>query len=362
MKIAVVVPTYNERENISPLLARVFGQQTKTRHDLHVLVVDDDSPDRTADVVRDLQRTESRLHLLTGRKEGLGRAYVRGMAYALDTLQADAVVQMDGDLSHDPDDLPRLFAEIDAGQTFVIGSRYVAGGSIPDNWGAIRRANSAYGNVMARYVAGMAQVHDCTAGFRCIRATVLRRIGVESIRANGYCFQIELLHRALKQGARVKEVPVHFVDRVKGSSKLGLSDVLEFLATVWRLRLGNAATFAAFCLVGLTGVAVNLGILWLLLRAGLNRYVASPIAVQASIVTNFLLNNAWTFRRRSQRSTSVTALRFNVVSLVALSVSYSVFVGLSLTTSLSSLVAQAIGIVPATLVNYFLNVYWTWKA
>jgi len=371
MKIVVVVPTYNERENIQRLIPRIGEQRGLLDQQLELLVVDDNSPDGTADAVRELQRGRPWLHLITGQKEGLGRAYIRGMSHALDVLGADAVMEMDADFSHQPADLPRLIAGLDAGYDFIIGSRYVPGGSIPASWGPWRRANSRYGNVAARVIAGMREVRDCTAGFRCIRAEVLRRIGLETIRANGYCFQVELLHKCLRSGARIQEVPVDFVDRTVGDSKLGLSDIVEFLVAVWRIRLGDSAVFMKFCAVGASGVVVNLGALALLTsQLAISEYLASPMAIQLSIMTNFLLNNAWTFRGRGAASQGIRALRFNLVSVLALAVSYGVFLAVLALTPLREtfgdfrgpLIAQAVGIIPATLVNYLLNTYWTWKS
>jgi dolichol-phosphate mannosyltransferase len=213
---------------------------------------------------------------------------------------------------------------------------------------------------MARFVAGMYAIRDCTAGYRCIRASIIKKINIKNIHSNGYCFQIEILHKAIRNGARVKEIPVHFVDRKVGKSKLGLSDILEFLVAVWKIRLNDSATFIKFCIVGLTGVGVNLGLLALLLAFDINKYVASPVAIQSSIVTNFFFNNSWTFRKRGLISAAVKAVRFNLVALLALGFSYGVFVLLSIFTTLHPLLAQAVGIVPAVFINYFLNLYWTW--
>jgi dolichol-phosphate mannosyltransferase len=356
MTLVIVLPTYNERENVRTLIPGIQAQRARTSHDLHILVVDDNSPDGTADVVRELQAHDPSLHLITGRKEGLGRAYVRGMTHAISQLGADGVIQMDADHSHNPEDLPRLIHEMDQGYDFVIGSRYVTGGSIPATWSAMRRANSRYGNIVARWVAGMRSVNDCTAGFRCIRADVLAAVRIEDIRANGYCFMIEILHKALGAGARVKEIPVHFVDRTSGTSKLGLSDIAEFLMAVWKLRLGSAATFAAFCVVGLIGIGVNLSVLAALLRLGVGAYAASPLAVLVSIVTNVGLYNAITALSRGQSFRSVR--RFDWVSLLHLPVICGTFVILMLSTDLQPLAAQAIGIVPAVFLSYLLSVYW----
>jgi dolichol-phosphate mannosyltransferase len=364
MKVIVIVPTYNERDNVAPLVQALERQFAGMRHDMHILVVDDSSPDGTADVVRELQPTRPRLHLLSGNRTGLGAAYVRGMHHALDELDADAVFQMDADFSHLPEDLPRLMANIDHGADFVIGSRYVPGGTVPRAWGWHRRAVSLGGNIIARYVAGTYRVRDCTAGFRAIRASLLRAIDLGGLRVQGYAFQVALLHAAVLHGAKVVEVPVDFVDRRYGESKLGFRDIVEFVLNAGWIRFQSSRTFLKFAAVGASGVVVNLGVFTLLLAAGMNKFVASPLAIEVSIVANFLLNNYWTFRGRATRDrVRIKGLKFNAVSLAALAISYGTFVLLSLLfPTTAPQVHQLIGIVPATAVNYFLNSYWTFRA
>ena len=260
-------------------------------------------------------------------------------------------------------DVPRLMTNIDHGADFVIGSRYVPGGTIPKEWGWVRQANSLFGNVVARYVAGIYRIRDCTAGFRAIRASVLRNIDLQGLRVLGYAFQVALLHAAVVQGAKVVEVPVDFIDRTHGDSKLGLRDIIEFITNAWWIRFQASKTFIKFAIVGASGVVVNLGVFSLLLAMGMNKYLASPIAIEASIVSNFLFNNYWTFRwRKTKDRARIRGLKFNAVSLVALVISYSTFVVLSkLFPNVAPQVHQLIGIVPATLVNYFLNSYWTFR-
>ena len=324
MKVVIIVPTYNERENIGRLIEALEGQFATIRHDMHILVVDDTSPDGTAEVVRRMMSTHVNLHLLTGRKEGLGAAYIRGMDHALRDLGADAVFEMDADFSHKPEDVPRLLAALDDGADFVIGSRYVQGGSIPAEWGTVRRMNSRYGNLVARYVAGIYRVRDCTAGFRAIRGSLLRRINLQNLRVQGYAFQVALLHEAVIRSAVIREVPVSFIDRTMGESKLGLKDIVEFLFNAWWIRVRSASTFIKFLFVGATGVIVNLGLFTMLLKMGVNKYLASPVAIQVSIFSNFLLNNYWTFRwRNTADSIQVRGVKFNLVSLAALAISYA---------------------------------------
>jgi dolichol-phosphate mannosyltransferase len=361
--LVIVLPTYNERENIQALIPALLEELRRVPYVSHILVVDDNSPDGTADAVRALMRESPSLHLLSGAKRGLGAAYVRGMRHALTALSADVVVQMDADFSHDPADVPRLLHALAQPADFVIGSRYVRGGSIPSNWGWHRKANSSVGNLIARYLAGLYGVRDCTAGFRAIRASILRQIELHTLRVKGYAFQVALLHRAARLGARVVEIPVHFIDRKMGESKLGLSDIIEFIINAWWIRLWSARTFIKFCIVGASGVAVNLSAFSALLAWGANPYIASPVAVELSVLSNFLLNNAWTFRyRRKAEHIGIRGLKFNVVSLLSLAVTFGVFVILSkLLPQLPLRIDQLVAIAPATAINYFLNSYWTFQ-
>jgi dolichol-phosphate mannosyltransferase len=363
MRIVIIIPTFNERGNIGRLIDRLQVVFRSLKHEMLILVVEDNSPDGTGDVVREHQRHSPNVHILSGQKHGLGAAYIRGMQHALEILHADAVFEMDADFSHDPADVPRLVAALEQGADFVIGSRYVSGGSIPAEWGLHRRLNSRFGNIVARHVAGLYRVHDCTAGFRAIKADVLRRMQMQSFRVQGYAFQIALLHAAMAGGARVVELPVKFVDRTIGESKLGVKDIVEFFRSAAWIRFQSSKTFIKFCITGASGVLVNLAIFTALLAAGVNKFVASPIAIQASIITNFLVNNYWTFRSRNLSGpVHARGLRFNVVSFFSLAISYLTFVVLSRTfPAVAPQVHQLVGIIPATLVNYFLNSYWTFR-
>ena len=362
-KIGVIIPTYNERENIGLLINALQREFEKLPHEMHILVVDDNSPDGTSNIVQSVAKKYPNIHLITGEKQGLGAAYIRGMQHAINALSADVVMEMDADFSHKPEDVPRLISEIDNGADFVIGSRYVPGGHIPDDWSFLRKMNSKWGNIFARYIAGLHRIRDCTAGFRAISASIIKKIALRNLRVQGYAFQIALLHQAMVSGATVQEVPVEFVDRTRGKTKLGLSDIIEFIINVWWIRLNSSKTFIKFAIVGISGVFVNLGVFTVLIDVGMNKFLASPIAIELSIISNFLFNNFWTFSGRNNRDKFyLKGLKFNVVSIISLIVSYSTFIVLSLLfPHTMPQVHQAIGIIPATLVNYFLNSYWTFK-
>ncbi len=200
-----------------------------------LLVVDDNSPDKTADIVRNFMKTDERIHLLTGNKMGLGAAYIRGMKYAIEKLAAEVVVETDADFSHDPGDISRLISEIEKGATFVIGSRYIEGGKIK-NWSFFRHWLSGLGNIVVRKALGLQEVQDCTAGFRAIKTDLIKKVNLDSIKANGYAFQVWLLYSACKVGAKIKEVPVEFVDRQVGKTKLGFWDIIEGIIILFKLR------------------------------------------------------------------------------------------------------------------------------
>ena len=240
-RVCFVIPTYNEAENITLLLGRL----TYLYPDANTLflVVDDESPDGTGALVRQFAGGDPRVYLLEGRKRGLGAAYVRGITHATDSLGADVVVQMDADFSHDPEDAGRLLARVATDADVAIGSRYVAGGAVDESWGFRRRQLSLWGNRMARWIAGLKGVRDCTAGFKAIRASAPRAARVEEISVLGYAFQVALLHRLLHSGARVVEEPIYFRDRQRGVTKLGLDSMLEFMYHISWLRLTSHRTF-----------------------------------------------------------------------------------------------------------------------
>jgi dolichol-phosphate mannosyltransferase len=231
VRAVICLPTYNERENLEPML-RALGQALGP--DDRVLVIDDNSPDGTGELADRLAAELGGIEVLhRARKEGLGPAYLAGFRRAL-ALGAELVVEIDCDFSHDPGDVPRLLAAA-ADADLVLGSRYVAGGSV-ENWGAVRRAISAGGSIYARLLLGV-PVRDLTGGFKCFRRRVLETIDLDAIHSKGYAFQIELTYRALRRGFRVQEVPIRFVDREVGGSKMSRAIVLEAIWKVPLLRL-----------------------------------------------------------------------------------------------------------------------------
>ncbi|MEV7194433.1 polyprenol monophosphomannose synthase [Streptomyces sp. NPDC093510] len=256
-KVVVVVPTYEERENLPLLIGLLKGLDLPN---LHVLVVDDNSPDGTGDVADEIAAESAGTVTVLHRteKDGLGRAYVAGMTRAL-AEGADVVVQMDADLSHPARALPLMVRTLlageeglggdaglavdeglagDAGPAVVLGSRYVAGGALATEWAWHRRALSAWANFYVNAVLRLG-VRDATAGFKAWRATALQAIDLPSVRSNGYSFQVEMNYRAIRRGLRIVEVPITFEERANGESKLSLRVQAESALTPWRLRFGR---------------------------------------------------------------------------------------------------------------------------
>lgn len=229
-----VIPTYQESANVETVLRRVRGAAP----DIDVLVIDDNSPDGTADIAEAVGRELGRIMVLRRpAKAGLGAAYRAGFGYAI-AHRYDVLVQMDADLSHDPDALPRLLREVERGADLAIGSRYVPGGTTV-NWPARRRLLSHWGNRYVRRMLRLA-VADATSGYRAFRTRVLRAVHYESTRATGYGFQIELAYRVARSGGRIAEVPIVFNDRTRGKSKMSARITGEALALVtwWAIRDG----------------------------------------------------------------------------------------------------------------------------
>jgi dolichol-phosphate mannosyltransferase len=237
VRVAICLPTYNERENLEPLVRALQAVIAEHELDAHLLVVDDNSPDGTGELADALARTVPSLSVLhRPAKEGLGPAYVAGFLAALAT-EADLVITMDCDFSHDPVDVPRLLAAAEEADV-AVGSRYVSGGGVR-NWGVLRRSISRGGCLYAQIILGVA-VRDLTGGFKCYRRRVLEEIRLERISSKGYAFQIETTYRALRAGFRVAEVPIVFTDRETGRSKMSRGIVLEAIARVPALRLRAA--------------------------------------------------------------------------------------------------------------------------
>ncbi len=232
MKAFVVIPTYNEKENVNPLTSAVLAEHA----DLQILFVDDNSPDGTGDLIDDLVANNNRVHVLhRSGKLGLGSAYRDGFRTAL-AMGADYVMEMDADFSHDPGTLP-LFLSTIKDNDLVIGSRYLNGVSVV-NWPIRRLILSYFASVYTRWVTGL-QVRDCTSGFKCFRRSTIEAIDLSRVTSDGYSFQIEMNYLCMEKGFRIAEIPIIFIDRHSGSSKMSGSIVREAVLMVWKLRINT---------------------------------------------------------------------------------------------------------------------------
>lgn len=230
-KALVIVPTYNEKENIRALVAAVLLQDAR----IEMLIVDDNSPDGTGDIVAGIAASEPRVHLLRRPgKLGLGTAYRDGFGWALENPDYEYIFEMDADFSHDPAHLPK-FLEAAQGADFVLGSRYLDGNVTVVDWPMRRLLLSYFANVYARWVTGL-ELWDATGGFKCFHRRVLAAIELSDVRSNGYAFQIEMSFRAIRKGFKPVEIAITFTDRTHGTSKMHKGIVREAIWMVWRLR------------------------------------------------------------------------------------------------------------------------------
>lgn len=229
MKAIVVIPTYNESDNIESIIRKIH----EVKSDMSILVVDDNSPDGTAEIVEKMMAESSLIHLLKRPgKMGLGTAYCEGFQYCIDQ-GFEAIMEMDADFSHNPEDIPRFLEEIKT-HDLVIGSRYISGVNVV-NWPLHRLILSYGASIYARVITRL-PIRDTTGGFKCFRADFLKKIDLKSIKTNGYGFQIEMNYRMWKLGARIKEISIIFIDRRSGVSKMNRKIIYEAIFLVWRLR------------------------------------------------------------------------------------------------------------------------------
>lgn len=331
MKIVIIIPTYNERENIGLCIEGLQKEFAEIPHEKHILVVDGNSPDGTAKVVRALSQKYPNVHLLLEKeKGGLGAAYIFGMQYAIKNIGAEVVLEMDADLQHNPADVKRLLKRIDEGFDVAVGSRYIKGGAIPKNWGLHRKLTSILGNLFARAMMGMWDVHDVTSGFRATRVRgFLDQIALENLLSKRFGYKLDLYYRLHSLGAKIAEVPIKFREREAGDSKqefanISKNDLVDTLTVVSKIRFKKSGRLIRFGIVGFIGFLVQTGVFELLLWSrhpflGLS-FNAAALSAEAAVISNFVWSNFWTFSDRKLRLPQVPAkfLQFNIGSLGAI--------------------------------------------
>lgn len=320
-KVTVIIPSYNESENILPTTTALLKVFSKIKnHELSILFVDDSSPDGTSNLIKQLQKKHKNIHLIINpNKVGLGYAYIQGMEHTLNKLNSDIVFEFDADLSHDPALIPAMLEKIEKGADIVIGSRYRPGGSIPQNWGTHRKFLSIVGNLVIKLILINFRVTDWTTGYRAIKAEAIRSIlpSLDSSSFFGYTFQIGFLHKATTKGYIIEEVPLRFVDRTLGHSKIGPEYIINTLSYIMKVRMKDLlqSRIFKFAVVGAFGALVQIVSLQIY-RRFLPFQLAFFLGVETAIVSNFIWNNIWTFRDRKLKPTQIPSkfLQFNLTS------------------------------------------------
>lgn len=355
--ISVVIPTYNERDNIAPLLERLHS--VLSSYNYEVTFVDDNSRDGTAELASSLSARYPVKVMVRKNQRGLASAVVDGFGVSNGKL----LLVMDADLQHPPEVIPEMLREIENGADIVVASRYVKGGGCED-WGLTRRVISRGATFLAHLVLPSTRpVSDPMSGFFLLRRSAVAGADLNPV---GYKILLEILVRG--RFHKVAEVPFTFVTREKGESKLNSRQQIEYLKHLYSLmrRSGELTRFIKFCLVGASGVGVNLGVFWILTRfAGLKDidFLALAIGIEASILSNFTLNEFFTFRDRRAPGSSLLLrlLKFNLISLIGAGVQAGVYALFNRLLGVYDLLSNLIGIAIATLWNYLVNSWWTWK-
>lgn len=371
MKTVIIIPTYNEKENINSLIETLESVFVKVPagFKMNILVVDDTSPDGTADIVKGLQKKYSNLHLfINKKKKGLGAAYIKGFKYAMEQLKADIVFEFDADGSHQPKYIPAMLEEINRGADVVVGSRYISGGLMPKDWGIDRKLVSFFGNLMCKLVLLTFQYHDMTSGFRATKTKFLRKIDLDSLLSKQFAYKIHLYYALHKLGAKIVEYPIEFIDRTKGKTKFPKNNIIDSLRVVFTLRWRESEKFIKVCFVGLIGALIQFSI-FNSLRSRISPEYANTIAVEIAIISNFIINNLWTFKEEKIQFRQLKKLifkffQFNLVSLGSIFIQFLVMkVGVNLLgrSFLWENILVGIGILIGLVWNYTMYTRLIWK-
>jgi dolichol-phosphate mannosyltransferase len=365
LKLLICIPTYNEAENIEPFLDAVFKNAPLGAH---ILVIDDNSPDGTADIVRTAQQKyPGRLHLLERpEKQGLAAAYLAAFEWGL-FRGYDVFLEMDADFSHNPKYIPEMLREIQ-NHDVAIGSRNIRGGGV-EGWGVARNLISKGGSLYSRAVLGC-PIKDLTGGFNMWTKTALEKIGLENIISKGYSFQVEMKYRAWAAGCAVREIPIIFTDRKAGASKMSKKIFFEALRNMWKIRRGvgvNTAIdqFVKFAVTGGLGTITNLIIFFFCVdKAGLPEIPASAGCFLIAGTQNYIINCKWSFAEKSANMhLSIKQwLLFLCASLLGLAVNISVMTFVIANFSLPyKFIAQACGIAAGMIINFTLSKLFVWR-
>lgn len=322
LRVIVVIPTYNEAGNVvatTRALAKIFRQCVG--YDMHILYVDDNSPDGTSKVIDQLVKQYPFVHILNNKhKGGLGHAYKKGFVFATTKLKANILFQFDADLQHDPSVIPTMLESIEAGSELVLGSRYIRGGGIPSAWPWYRKFLSIVGNLYIRLVMGNFKIHDWTTGYRAITAHVVSDIItiMNNSAFHGYTWQIGFLVKTIQKGYKVSEVPFVFRDRTQGHSKLGPEYIINTMRYIMKVRISQIVNHRLFkfVMVGGLGSIVQFTFLYLYRLIIPSYQLSIFLSIETAIVSNFIWSNLWTFADRKLAPAAIPGkfLQFNLAS------------------------------------------------
>ncbi len=329
MVIAVILPTYNEQDNISEMVDRVLKQQEFLPQDtLHVVVSDSHSRDKTAEVVNGLAQKNPHVHYLDVLERGIGIGIIKGYQWAIANLKADILVSLDADLSHPPEIIPQMIAKIKEGYDWVIGSRYAPGGE--NNLQPYRVFLSWAANQFSRFVMGVYSLKEFTASYRALTRQMFEKVDLNNIpwQAKSYVIQPSFAYELVSKGAKFVEVPMVFTDRRSGRSKMSTYlYTKELIQFALKVRVQKSKQFIKFLMVGGTGFLINfigLNVFWHIF--GMPEQVASSLGAEIAIISNFFLNNYWTFKHKriEQGNMVLKFLQFNLSSFGAIVIQFVV--------------------------------------
>lgn len=394
-KIIIVMPAYNEADNIGRMIKALFKEEfPKIKNaDMHLLVVDDNSPDGTGDIVKKNMKKYKNLHILQGQKRGLGWAYVRGMKYAMKKLNADAVIEMDADFQHPPRFVKPMVEAYLSGADYVIGSRYIKGGSVPKEWALMRKAVSYFGNLFIRLVLLKFSIHDLTTGFRLAKVKgVLDKIDLDHLmELERFAYKVDLLYQCIKNAKKTVEVPLEFAPRTEDQSKFSLKEMISTFKVAIILGIKDKARFFKFAIVGFVGYVVNAVSLEIFASLAFTSAIAmyfssakggfftfasesaawsAAFAAELSIISNFTWNNLWTFKEaKITKPLAIVRkfLEFNLTSFGAIVIQFivigfmaSLFGDTRLVRQLGILVSMPL-VLSFNYTMYNLVIWKTWK-
>lgn len=393
MRLVVNIPTYNEEENIEEAIKNVLAQAKNLKNlDLHVIVSDSHSPDKTGQIVKRIAQTNPKVHYLDVRERGLGIGLIKGHRYAVDKLKADILAQMDGDLSHDPASLPEMVDYIKNGYDLVSGSRLMKGGHNLLGWH--RRLFSRGSALYCKLAWGTFGITEYTNSYRVFTKKLFERINLNTIpwRSQTYIIQPSFLYAAINVGAKIKEVPITFTDRKGGYSKAKIvSYTLDVLKFGFLVRLKNSVTFIKFLIVGTFSYFLNAIALGLLYRGQIyslkildkpilnllptedfapkffflsidRLFIASLISIELSIIFNFIAHENWTFRDRSHTGSAIVRLlKFNITSIFSPIIQLFFIILFAHYLNLNEQIGLAVGVIVGLFLNYAINMLWIWK-